>query len=439
MNRNTSVVSGVRVAHPEATVEDIEDARAESTAVLLDALGAQGRVEETYALQTCNRVEAYVVTNDPETGRRALDAVGLGDHPAAVEMGHEESLRHLMRVAAGLESLVIGEDQILGQVRRAYEAAVDSGDIGPVLEEGVTKAIHVGERARTETAINEGVVSLGSAAVHLADTELDLADASALVVGAGEMGSLAAKAFDAAGVGDIVVANRTPEHAEWVHADLGAAGRAVGLDALPRVLADADVVVAATGSDDPVVTPVVARDAGETFYVDLGQPRDVAPAIAEQPTADVYDLDDLEDVTTQTRERRSVAAVAVESIVDEELDRLLSQYKRKRADAVIAQMYEGAERTKDREVATALSRLEAAGDDSISDAEREVVESLADALVSQLLAAPTRSLREAAGEDDWETIATAIRLFDPDVEGVDPPFGDGSESPRFAAVESETD
>ena len=439
MNRNTSVVSGVRVAHPEATVEDIEDARAESTAALLDALGAQGGVEEAYALQTCNRVEAYVVTNDPETGRRALDAVGLGDHPAAVDSGHEESLRHLMRVAAGIESLVLGEDQILGQVRRAYETAVDSGDIGPVLEEGVTKAIHVGERARTETAINEGVVSLGSAAVHLADSELDLANASALVIGAGEMGSLAAKAFDAAGVENVVVANRTPERAEWVLADLDAPGRAVDLDALPRALSDADVVVAATGSDDPVVTPAVADDAGETFYVDLGQPRDVTPTVAEDAGAAVYDLDDLEDVTDETRERRASAAVAVESIVDEELDHLLSQYKRKRADAVIAQMYESAERTKDREVATALSRLDAASDGGIGDAEREVVESLADALVSQLLAAPTRSLREAAGEDDWETIATAIRLFDPDVDGVDPAFGDGVESPRFAAAESEND
>ncbi|GAD53572.1 glutamyl-tRNA reductase [Halarchaeum acidiphilum MH1-52-1] len=439
MNRNTSVVSGVRVAHPEAAVEDIEDARAESTAALLDALHAQGGVEEAYALQTCNRVEAYVVTADPETGRRALDAVGLGDHSAAVASGHEESLRHLMRVAAGLESLVLGEDQILGQVRRAYETAVDAGDIGPVLEEAVTKAIHVGERARNETAINEGVVSLGSAAVRLADAELDLTDATALVVGAGEMGSLAAKAFDAAGVDSVVVANRTLEHAEWVLADLDTGGRAVGLDALPRVLADADVAVVATGSDDPVVTPAIARDAGETLYVDLGQPRDVASGVDERPSADVYDLDDLEDVTAETRERRQTAAIAVESIIDEEFERLLSQYKRKRADAVIAQMYESAERTKDREVATALSRLDAAADDGVSEAEREVVESLADALVSQLLAAPTRSLREAAGEDDWETIATAIRLFDPDFDGTESPLGGDVAAPRFAAVESEDD
>ncbi|QLC32882.1 glutamyl-tRNA reductase [Halarchaeum sp. CBA1220] len=440
MNRNTSVVSGVRVAHPEATVHDIEAARAESVAALLDTLRAESGVEEAYALQTCNRVEAYVVTADPETGRHALAATGLDEHAASVETGHEESLRHLMRVAAGVESLVLGEDQILGQVRSAYESAVDAGTIGPVLEEGVTKAIRVGERARNETAINEGVVSLGSAAVNLAERELDVADAAAAVVGAGEMGSLAARAFDAAGVAEVVVANRTPEHGEWIVSDLDAPGRAVGLDALAETLAESDVVVAATGSDDPVVTADVAADAGETFYVDLGQPRDVAPAVAEHEAASVRDLDDLEDVTDETRERRSSAALAVESIIDEEFDRLLSQYKRKRADAVIARMYESAERVKDREVATALSRLESHGDGGVDDAEREVVESLADALVSQMLAAPTQSLRDAAAEDDWETIATAIRLFDPDIEDADPiRLGDERPPARFAAAETEDD
>ncbi|WP_435099455.1 glutamyl-tRNA reductase [Halarchaeum sp. P4] len=442
MNRNTSVVSGVRVAHPEATVNDIEAARAESIAALLGTLRAESGVEEAYALQTCNRVEAYVVTADPETGRRALAATGIADHDASVETGHEESLRHLMRVAAGVESLVLGEDQILGQVRLAYDTAVDAGTIGPVLEEGVTKAIHVGERARNETAINEGVVSLGSAAVRLAERELDLESASAAVVGAGEMGSLAARAFDSAGVADVTVVNRTPEHAKWVVADLDASGEAVGLDALPETLADTDVVVAATGSDMPVVTPDETADAGETLYVDLGQPRDIAPAVADSAGASVYDLDDLEDVTDETRERRQEAALAVEDIIDEEFERLLSQYKRKRADAVIARMYESAERLKDREVATALSRLESHGEDGVDDAQREVVESLADALVSQILAAPTRSLRDAAAEDDWETIATALRLFDPEFEDDDAdPIRLGEDGPpaRFAAAETEDD
>ncbi|MFB6079180.1 MAG: glutamyl-tRNA reductase [Halarchaeum sp.] len=437
MNRNTSVVSGVRVAHPDATVEEIEAARAPDASSLLASLRAEPAVEEAYALQTCNRVEAYVVTADPESGRRALDSTPVAGREASVESGHEESLRHLMRVAAGLESLVLGEDQILGQVRDAYDSAVGADAIGPVLEEAVTKAIRVGERARNETAINEGVVSLGSAAARLADAHLDLSEARALVVGAGEMGSLAAKALDSADVADLVVANRTVEHAEWVRADVDAPGRAVGLDDLASALADADVAVTATGSDDPVVTPAIADAAGETFYVDLAQPRDVSPALDAVAGAARYDLDDLEDVTEETRARRERAAAEVETIIDEEFDRLLAQYKRKRADAVIAQMYESAERLKDREVATALSRLEA--DDELSDAEREVVESLADALVSQLLAAPTRSLREAAERDDWETIATALRLFDPDLDdGEQSPLGDALSAPA-AAAESEDD
>jgi len=233
---NTSVVSGVRVAHPEATVDDIEAARSERPVSLLDALAARDGVEEAYVLQTCNRVEAYVVSADPATGRSALEREAFADHPTAVATSHEESLRHLMRVAAGLESLVVGEDQILGQVRSAYDAAVEAGTVGPVLEEAVTKAIRVGERARTETAINEGVVSLGSAAVRLADERVDLSNATALVVGAGEMGTLAARAFDAADVADLVVANRTLERAEWIVADVETPARAVGLDALPTAL-----------------------------------------------------------------------------------------------------------------------------------------------------------------------------------------------------------
>ena len=217
MNGNTGVVSGVRISHETASLDDLEAASAASTPAALDALLEQPAVEEAFVLQTCNRVEAYVVTADQASGRRALNAAGFDPAGAgAVSMGHEESLRHLLRVAAGLESLVVGEDQILGQLRDAYDAARDAGGIDRVLREAVTKAMHVGERARNETAINEGATSLGTAAVRLAERKTDLEGATALVVGAGEMGTLAAKAFASADVDSIVVANRTAERAERV-------------------------------------------------------------------------------------------------------------------------------------------------------------------------------------------------------------------------------
>jgi len=427
------VIAGGRVSHDHATLDDIEAARLGSDADALSALRAHPGVREAYVLQTCHRVEAYVVADDDATGTRALADV-FGDAPL-VEMTHETSLRHLLRVAAGLESLVIGEDQILGQLRDAFEAAREAEAVGPVLREAVTKALHVGERARTETAINEGVVSLGSAAVELADRERVLDGARALVVGAGEMGALAAKALDASPVSEIVVANRTLTHATWVTEELTTDATAVALSGLPTLVSNADLVVTATGSEDPVVTPETVVDAGETFVVDLGQPRDVAPAADDVAGVSVHDLDDLENVTDATREQREAAAAEVERIVDAEFERLLSQYKRKRADEVIATMYESAERLKRRELDTAFSKLDAHGD--LTDEQRETVEALADSLVSQILAAPTKSLRDAAEEDDWGTILTALELFDPDLDGSSP-FANADAS-AWAAAESEDD
>ncbi|WP_232686151.1 glutamyl-tRNA reductase [Halobacterium zhouii] len=435
MNGNTGVVSGVRVSHRTASLEELEAAGVTAEADALEALLDRPVVEEALVLQTCHRVEAYVVTDDAATGRRALARADFDPaDPGAVSMGHEDSLRHLLRVAAGLESLVVGEDQIIGQLRDAYETAREADAIGPVLQEAATKAMHVGERARTETAINEGATSLGSAAVRLAERHTDLQGATALVVGAGEMGSLAVKSFASAGVERVVVANRTEKRARLVADAADAPAEVAGLDGLAEHAADADVVVTATGSPGHLVDADALTDAGETVVVDLAQPRDVPPAAADAPDVSVHDLDDLEAVTAATRERREDAAREVETMIAEEFERLLAQYKRKRADEVIAHMYESADRLKNREVSTAVSRLEAA-DGEFSEEQREVVESMADALVNQLLAAPTRSLREAAAEDDWSTIATALDLFDPQFEeGM--PF---DAAPQSAMAESEDD
>jgi glutamyl-tRNA reductase len=414
VSAETGTLSGIRLGHDVADLDAIAAARAPDAEALVRELVAETPAREAFVLQTCHRVEAYVVTERRDAGPEALAPRFGGD--AAVQMGHEESLRHLLRVGAGLESLVLGEDQILGQLRDAFETARRAGGVGPVLETAVTKAIHVGERARSETAINEGVVSLGSAAVELAETELaaDLRTATALVVGAGEMGTLAARALADAGVTDLAVANRTPERAERVAADLDAPAETVDLEALPALVPAADLVVAATGSDEPVLTRDALEAARGALVVDLGQPRDVAPAAARIDGVDLRDIEDLEAVTARTHERRADAADRVEAMVDREYDRLVEQCKRQRADEAIAAMYEAAERMKAREVAETLDKLEARGD--LADGQREAVEALADALISQLLAAPTKSLRDAAAEDDWATIATALELFDPGFE-----------------------
>ena len=407
MTAGSGVITGVSLSHANASVEQLESAVDSSQRGAVATLLDQRGVEEAFVLQTCNRVEGYVVTSDFQTGRDALRVITDSiDSRLVVEMDHEESLRHLLRVAAGLESLVLGEDQILGQVRDAYEDARSVGAIGPMLEDGVTKAIHVGERARTETAINEGVVSLASAAVQLASEQRTLEEATGLVVGAGEMGSLAAKSL-----GDhverLLVANRTVPHAAHLAEQAETEASAIALDALAVAVREADVVVSATGSSGPVVDEAALADAGETFVVDIAQPRDVAPGADDLDHVTVYDLDTLESVTDKTRRQRERAAQEVERIVDAEFENLLAQYKRKRADQVISAMYESAERVKAAELQTALGKLD------LDEEEQQIVESMADSIVSQLLAAPTSSLRDAAAEDDWSTIQTALQLFDP--------------------------
>jgi glutamyl-tRNA reductase len=402
------------VSHETATLDQLEAAAFESDCSAVADLLSRPGIDEAFVLQTCNRIEAYAVTDDLNRGQNAVRSLFSGVEPAVVtEMAHEESIRHLLRVAAGLESLVVGEDQILGQIRDAYETARDGDGIGPILDDAVTKAIRVGERARTETAINDGVVSLASAAVKLTEETHGLRGARAAVIGVGEMGTLAANRL-AGNVQELTIVNRTIENARDLKADIDPTPTTLdvtSLDSLAETLHAHDVVISATGSQEWILDPKECQALGDTLVVDITRPRDIPPAADEMDHLTVYDLDRLETVTEKTRQMRRNAAKDVEQLIDEEFRRLLNQYKRKRADTVISAMYEGAERVKAKELQTTFEKGE------FDDDQRELVEAMADSLVNQLLAPPTNSLRDAAQEDDWSTIHTALQLFDPDFEG----------------------
>lgn len=413
-------ISGVRVDHQTAPVAALGSVNRPDPADRLDELSGREQVEEAFLLQTCNRVEEYVVTKTPAAGEAALaDFGGELDEEAVRRTDHESSLRHLLRVSAGLESQVLGEDQILGQVRSAYRAAKEAGTIGPVFEAALLKAIHVGERARTETGINDGTVSLGSAAIELAARSHELAEETAIVVGAGEMATVLVNGLATHGIGELRVLNRTPERAAALADEVAMHVETAALDEIAEHIAAADLVFSSTASEAPVIKPDHVEGAGSTRLIDLGQPRDVDPTVADHPDVAVDDLDALEAVTEATHADRREAAAAVEAIVDEEFELLIDQYKRRRADAVIRGMYQGAEAMKQRELETALKKLEA--DQSLTAEQREVIERLADSLVDQLLAVPTESLRDAAAEDDWDTVASAIELFDPALMEEEPP------------------
>jgi len=415
-SHTSSVIAGVCISHDTASVDDIETAGRFDTKTTLARLLAREPVSEALVLQTCHRVEAYVVTSATPVGRRVLaDFTPDVDSSAVVEMGHEESLRHLLRVAAGLESLVLGEDQILGQVRDAYTDAREVDAIGSVLEPAVLKAIRVGERARTETSINDGVCSIGSATVALVDEQCDLDGATALVIGAGQTGSRTANAFADSGIETLYIANRSVPRAEGVadQVDLNDA-RAVGLDALSTVMVEADVVVSATSSDEYILDRECLDTPGSTLIVDAARPRDVSPTVKTIEGVTIRTLGALESVVDEAKQHRQSAAQDVETIVQCEFERLEEQYRRERADDVIATMYERAEEIKSHQVSKALDRIESRGDNS--ETRRRIIDSLADALVSSLLADPTHELRAAAEEGNWTMLENASRLFVPGTE-----------------------
>ena len=258
-------LAGARVTHDSATIDELEAAIHEDARRRLDELLSREGVSEAAVLQTCNRVEEYVVAETASLGRTALSDFASGTPDDVVdEMGHGECLRHLLRVAAGLESQVLGEDQILGQVRRTYATSKEAGALGPVLEDAFLKAIHVGERARNETAINEGVVSLGSAAVDVAERERGL-DGRVVVVGAGDVARTVVAALSERGSGDVCIVNRSADSAETLAAEVDAEWD--DLSELAAQVEVADVVIASTGSASPVIGHASLAGAGETLVV----------------------------------------------------------------------------------------------------------------------------------------------------------------------------
>lgn len=414
------VITGLSVSYRSADIDIIERATPTDPEQAMQRLVNTTACNESILLNTCNRVEWFVVAPSAEQGNAIL--ADFVPNVASTEgrwLDHEQSLTHLLRVAAGLDSMVLGEDQILGQLRDACAAAERAETLGPILKETVWKAIHTGEHIRTETAINEGVVSLARAAIDLAKTEMSLDGRDVLLIGAGDMGRRAAFALNELPVGSVRIANRTQSRAVELAERLAVPTEIVPFTELERAVRACDLVLAATNSDAPVLTESMMQHAGETFAIDLGQPRDIDRSGAPESIR-IIDLDDLESITEKTHEERATAAAHAEEIIEAERRHLEDRFKRKQADTVIRTMYESAETMKAQEVAEAKSLLDSR--DELTGSTESVIESLADALVSQLLAAPTKSLRDAAADDDWETIQTALTLFDPEFPngGIEP-------------------
>ena len=380
---------------------------------------------EAVVLSTCNRTELYVVSDDATTARaRARSAlaalVGLGAGelaPLLDEREGEEAALHLFRVAAGLDSLLPGEGQILGQVRQAYESALEAGTTGPILNRLFGQALHAGKRVRAETGVGTLPASIPAAAVEVAERSVgDLAGRRVLVLGAGKMAALAVSNFVARRAEKVFVANHRLERAEELARRLG--GEAVAFEGIREELVRADVVLAATRcprlvllADD--VTPALGRRAGRPIlFLDIAVPRDVDPAVGKLPGCSLYDLDALgEALGEPIAERRSELA-AGEAIVAEEAARFSEWLHSLHVLPVIKALRERAEKIRLDELARNRGGLAA-----LSPAEREAVETLTAQIVNKLLHEPTVRMKAAAADERGEPYAGALReLFALDEE-----------------------
>ena len=375
-------------------------------------------VEEHAVLSTCYRVELYAYLADGvEDGRDELIAVLADTHGLDRELlaDHlyvhvdEDAARHLCRVAAGLDSLVLGESEILGQVGAAFEAGRDADTIGPILSLLFRTAITTGRRARAETAIGANPATASSMALSLAEGALGaLGGKRALVVGAGRIGLQTLKALARRGVEEVTVANRTRERAVETAARFGASAH--GLDELERDLAWADLVVTATSSETPVLDAAVAHAAmagrGERplVVVDLAVPADVDRSVGEVPGVRLFDVDDLRAGLDEALASRLREVPGVEAVVEDEVAAFGRRFRELEVEPLVAEMRRQAEDVRAQEVARVLRDL---GDLDPETAER--IEHLSRSLVKKLLHEPTVRLRERAGDGEAEDVAAAVR------------------------------
>jgi glutamyl-tRNA reductase len=376
----------------------------------LRTLRQQAGVAEAVILSTCNRTEVYWAgsASGAELSRWLERHHGHNLDLASSLYVHQEqrAVEHAFTVASGLDSMVLGEAQILGQLKDAYRVAQEAGSTGPALNKLFQAAFSAAKRVRSQTRIGENAVSIASAIVSLARRVYsDLSAHTALMVGAGDMNALAARHFMSAGVKRMVIANRTLSRAQSLAAELKA--DAAGLDDLDRELAQADIVISCTASLVPLITKsavevaIRARRRRPIFMVDLAVPRDIEPAVADLEDVYLFSIDDLQQLIDENRQQREVAAGGARLLIDEEVARFLSESRAHDAGPAIRALRQQADGIRLQTVEQAR-RLLAAGKSP-----DEVIDFLANTLTNRLLHSPTQALRQA-GEQADSALAEAL-------------------------------
>jgi len=372
-------------------------------------------VEESVVISTCNRLEVYSVVRNAKAAEPIMQAIcdyyELNyDHirPHLYVEADARAVNHLLRVASGLDSMVLGEAQILGQVKEALVGAAAANTAGTLLHRLFECAVHTGKRAHAETGIGEHTTSVSHAAARLVQDRTPADEANVLIVGVGEMAALAAQALVDRGYTGVHFINRTYANAVELSERIG--GYAHEWSELWDRLAEADAVITATGAPHLILYAndmehvVEKRNEKPFVLVDIAVPRDIDPSIDRLPGAQVYDIDDLQNVVDENVAQRRAAVPDVEAIVDEESTRYLSWLNERSITPVIRDLRREVQAVVQAELNDALNKL---GD--ADDTQRQVVERMAHRIVNKVLHTPTVSLRSHAANGDAEAYAKIVR------------------------------
>ena len=396
----------------------------ERLAIAQDELGkavgglvSRDNIREAVVLATCGRTEVYVVAErfhgayaDVTDFLATLGGMPVDDlQPFLIAQHDDSAASHLFEVAAGLDSAVLGESEILGQVRGAWPVAVQHGAARTTLDLLFRHALRAGKRARSETSIARGTTSISHAAVEMATDRLgSLHGRRVLVIGAGDMGAGVAASLRRAGADDIIVANRTPSRGADLAGRVG--GSVVGFEGLADALAGADVVVTCAAAPEAFVdgTLLGARPADRpVLVVDIAVPRNVDRTVAGTPGVTLLDLDDLRDWADRGRAARAAEATRVREIVGEEIERFLLESTARQAAPLVARLHERAEQIRSAEVERYAGRM--------GEVERDTVDALTRSIIAKLLHSPSVRLRHDAGTPQGERNAAAVSdLFELD-------------------------
>jgi glutamyl-tRNA reductase len=399
----------------------------------LAALAGSPSHSEAAIISTCNRVELYVACDDVDTARAGVAQFVSEFHsvPAAELAPHlyakigQDAVRHLFRVAAGLDSLVVGEPQVLGQVKEAYNVAAQVGCTGLLLNKLFHFAFIAGKRVRSETALSQGAVSVSYAAVALARKIFgDLKGRTVLVVGAGEMGKLTAIHMRAQGIQRLVIISRTSKHAEALAETIG--GSAMAWESLSTALAEADILITATGSTTPIISRAMiaqtmkARRQRPLFIIDIAVPRDVEASAGDLEEVFLYNIDDLQTVVQENLSRRAAEASQAEGIVSEEVNRFTAWLNSRGAVPTVVALRQRFEAVRQSELRRLEPKLAALGPDA-----RAKVDEITRLIVEKLLINPTEQLKSISDADTVAAYSDALnRLFGLSAEAGEAPPGE---------------